>query len=397
MTKLDPIPVDVAKPLLALSRHSFSELDCDRLRGWCEDVSDWRLLIDTAARKFSLPFVYRNLSRIYANGGGPSEIALMRSSAKSLQISALGIAAVQSNFHQACIEPLDIRHAYLKGLGLEATFYDFSGLRYSRDIDILLDPKDMPAVVRLALSQGYKLIGTSDVADVLGHPKDRRALLRYSPVAILMSPQGIPIELHKEIDKNLGLFDTDRLLDTQSTFLLGGVEMHMLPTEETFCFVCYHNTRHLWSRLHWLADLSAILESDKFNLKRTLSLADKLGMRGTVDAAIEMDHLVKSGKIEPSAARGHGGELVQMCVQNLSGDLELERELRAKMPNKSLPFDWLLSAKSERKARIRRFKKRFEPSFEQYSSWPLPDKLQWIYYLTKPLFSIWKRARGAVN
>lgn len=388
------LPDDIVAAVLVLSRVVVSKADSERARSICRNVSDWSLLTDVATRKFSLPFVHRNLSRLFPDGEMDRTLEMMRADVRQMQMASLRVISAQAAFHRICLEPIGVRHAYLKGPALAHVFYDNPGMRYCRDVDVLVPEEALSSIFYKAVESGYKVVDTLNPSRLLTHSRDWRALLRYSPVAILLSPEGVPIELHKEIDKNLGVFDAEDFMNDPATIRIGEMEMQTVSAEKAFCFVCYHNSRHLWSRLHWLTDLSAMLAHPALDLDRARNLAKTVGLEPTIEACVEMNRLASTGHTATQTGKSHGKQLLDQCTRNFGGDLELERELRGELGNQALPFRWLITGAARRRARRRALLRRIGPSFEQYQAWPLPDGLQWLYYPSKPLFSVLNRLRG---
>ncbi len=381
-----------ASALILLSRDRIAPGAEEAARKKCAAVEDWAWVTQIAARKLSLPFVYHNLTALYPGGGGPSAtIETMRPAALAMQMATLRVNAAQVAFHNTCLAPLGIRHAYLKGPALAARFHRNPGQRFARDIDVLLREGDLAGVVAAALGAGYQVHETSDARHRLDRARDRRALLRYSPVVMLLSPEGVPIELHREIDKNLGVFDNEALLAGCTPVTLGSGEMRTLAPEVMFTFACYHNTRHLWSHLHWLADLSAMLNHPALNTAEAQRFADGIGLGPTVAAAIELDAIAARGGV--AEGEGYGARLMELCLSALEGDVAEERRLRDALSGNTVPFRWLMSGEAGRLAGRRHLARRFAPSFEQYWSLPLPEALQWLYYPMKPFYGALKRWR----
>ncbi|MEM1064706.1 MAG: nucleotidyltransferase family protein [Pseudomonadota bacterium] len=381
-----------AAALILLSRDRIVPGFEEAARERCEAVENWDWVIEIAARKLSAPYVYHNLVALYSDGAELSSVIdAMRPAAMAVQMATLRVHAAQVAFHERCLAPLGVRHAYLKGPALAARFHRNPGYRFARDIDVLLDEDDLRRVVTTALAAGYQLHDTSAARKRLDHARDRRALLRYSSVVMLLSPEGVPIELHREIDKNLGVFDNEALLAGSTPVTLGGGEMNTLAPEVMFTFACYHNTRHLWSHLHWLADLSAMLSHPALSLAKAQRFADGIGLGPTVTAAVEFDAIAARGGL--TECEGYGARLMELCLTAIEGDVAQERRLREKLSGDAVPFRWLMSGDAGRVAGRRHLARRFAPSFEQYRSLPLPEALQWLYYPMKPFYGAIKRWR----
>lgn len=349
------------------------------------------MLIDIARRKFSLPFVYRNLQSLKLGETYSAILDAMRAQVLLLTFAALRVLATQRKFHSACVAPLEVAHVYLKGPSLAARYYDDPGLRFARDIDILVSPGDQERLVRHALSYGYLILDRDELKGRKISDRDLRAILTYKTVATLVTPDNIAIEIHRNIDKKLGLFAVQKTLRRRETIPDATLHYGVMPTADLFCYVCYHNTRHIWSRLHWIADLDAMITHASFERDATLARATELGLHATVEACLELHQIATSGAAS-TLAKGdsRGAALTAICLKNLSGDLELEYDLRKGEELIGLPFKWMVSQDVRKRARTLTRLSRILPDYDEYEAWPLPRGLQWIYYISKPL-SILKR------
>lgn len=386
MTGTHSIPASVIDALLFLSRPHIPPQDISRAHTLCEAVEDWSLLSGIAQRKFSLPFIYRNLQRLELSPSYACMLETMRKDVMAITFGSLQVLAVQKTFHTDCVVPLKPAHVYLKGPSLAARYYDDPGLRFARDIDILVSRKDQERLTRRALELGYRILDANTPVGSDITEQNLQALLHYKTVVPLVTPENIVIEIHRNIDKRLGLFDARDVLSARHNFSHRGINYEVMPTADLFCYVCYHNTRHIWSRLHWIADLDAMITHPSFDEAEVLARADALGLRANVEACLELHQIAISGEASAKATgEGRGAELAAICLQNLSGDLELEYQLREDEELLGLPFRWMVPQHIRKRARTQTRLSRVLPSYEEYEAWPLPRPLQWIYYISKPL------------
>lgn len=386
MVQAHPIPSATCDALLFLSRPTLPGQDTDRGRELCAQVEDWPMLIDIAQRKFSLPFIYQNLQRLQLDKTYAPLLDTMRGHVLLATFGALRVLAAQRKFHKDCMVPFGLPHVYLKGPSLALRYYDDPGQRFARDIDILVSREDQKKLVRHALSCGYRLFDEDTFKDREISDRDLQAILTYKTVATLVTPDNIVIEVHRNIDKRLGLFAIEETLQRSETISDGALHYGVMPTADLFCYVCYHNTRHIWSRLHWIADLDAIIMHSSFDRGAALARAEELGLRSNVKACLELHEIATSGEASALAeGNSRGAELAAICLKNLSGDLQLEYELREGEELLGLPFKWMVSQDVRERARTQTRLSRILPSYEEYLAWPLPRGLQWIYYISKPI------------
>jgi len=392
MSVVDRVPLSRAEGalLLALSRGSVKEKNLGRLRDLCDQITDWQSLYHVAFAKMSAPFVYRNLKTLYNYESIPGHEGYLKNLALRQQMATLKVMSAARRFHTDCIEALAVPHAYIKGPALASMFYVDPGLRYSRDIDVLVSADHFASIIRCALHKGYRVVGNPESGRQIYEEQDLRAAIRYNDVVSVISPSGICIEVHKKIDKENSIFPTDDLLRRAVPVSFGGVEAYSLSCEDMFCFACYHNTRHLWSNLHWLADLSTMLEGDKLDLEKSKRMADGYGLSYIVNACIEFDELAEFGEPPKRLETNNGSKLFDICLRNLAGNVDWERRLRQETGDMIIPLDETTRFGSwERK--ISTLLKRSRPTFDQYEELPLPDVLQWLYYPLKPYRALKKR------
>jgi hypothetical protein len=384
------IPLDVAAPLLALSRPLTVDDDAARLRRLCKQVSDWPQFVSLAAAKFSLPTVHRNIGQIFPTECREEiDYEFSKSVSLHMQASNLKIVSEMIQFQRTCIYPTSCKHVYFKGPALAAAVYDDPTLRFSRDLDILVEKTALRDVVGLALKNGYLVLPSSVDKPRLLDEAELRAITRYEPVVTLISPGGLPIEVHTKIDYDVGIFSSEDFFADSILLNVQGEKIGVPRASMHFSYVCFHSIRHTWSRLNWLVDVGSIINHETFDVKQAKRDADRLGLLPAIEATLEFYEL--SSRIDlPDWKKGstkHGRKLVEHCLENLKGGLEVEHSLATKNAL-TLPFYWPVSPRARIPTIVRRFLMRLMPSFYQYQMWPIPDRFQWLYYVTKPWFSL---------
>ena len=384
---------DIAALVLFLSRERVDPQDYDLAKTLCAKVDDWNLVASIAVRKFIIPMVYSNLSKIQPENLPSSALEDMKAKALMCSMMSLKMAAAQSTFHQLCIAPLNCDHVFLKGMGLARRYYRNPGMRYARDVDVLVSEDAIEHVVRLALSNGYRIKIKEDVLTDAPCERTLRAWLEYNQIMTMLAPDSVWIEVHTHIDYGLELFDPVMLLET-AVSLDGKPDGPCVPaTAELFCFVCYHNTRHTWSRLHWLADINAMMDHPSFVLDDVMDFATSIGLEPTVSATLEFKRLAEMAEWvhEDQERDSHVRTILDHCIANLADDFETEMKLRSRFGYLGLPYPWMLNKSAKLPAYFHRTLARVTPSYYLYEAIPLPKYLQWLYYPVKPIFVFWHR------
>ncbi|WP_370402029.1 nucleotidyltransferase family protein [Sulfitobacter sp. JB4-11] len=384
------VPHDVAAALLLLSRQRLSEDDKGHARTLLGKLDDGHQLIDLAHQKLSLPFVARHLDALKPDWYHPSQL---RDRLNEMTLLGLRVSGAQMNFHRKCIAPLKVQHSYFKGLALGAQYYDQNGLRPARDVDLIVDRKQIRAVIDRAREQNYALIDNARTQRILTSERDIDAALRYERVANLISPEGVLIEVHEEIDKHQGIFYGPKILWQAEAVSIKTVPMHSLPHAVHFIYVAYHCARHVWSALHWLADLDAMRNHPSFDHDTVMRTAQDMGMEPLVEATLDFIEGSKRLPDELDPGNSRTDALLELCVLNLEGGSSVEHALRAQHTKYALPFDWLVSPRLGRKILRNRLRGRFRPSFKDYEAVPLPPALRHIYPVIVPVRKLMRGRR----
>lgn len=381
--------------LLLLSRPDLNDAQKQVASELCGTVEDWGLFTGLASRKFSLPWVSHHLSQIGFQIPDQEIATAAQSAARQMIMGTLQVTGAQAAFHKACILPLGVDHLYMKGPTLAARYHSKPALRFCRDVDLLVSENDYEAVVRRAFDEGYLLWNDPIETPCVPSERDIRAVLKYADAVAVTSPEGVLFEIHREVDKHSGFFRTQDLLASTEPLETGGQSLNVLNTPALLTYICYHHTRHTWSRLHWLADLDAIRTHPTYDHNATMSYARKCGLDELVEACLKFCELTadpdRANHVDRSSREA---QILDLCKQNLDGDLALEYSIRSNFGLLGLPFDWMVRPTMKWQIRMRHVLTRLQPNFSQYHSWPLPGGLQWLYYFTRPLASIRRRLLG---
>ncbi|EWG98234.1 hypothetical protein Q427_31605 [Halomonas sp. BC04] len=278
---------------------------------------------------------------------------------------------------------------FFKGPALAASYYGDPAGRFCRDIDLLVSHGDMVALLEMAIRSGYRLLEPEGIA------ADRQSLafaVDAHPVITLVSPQGVPVELHRRLDKMGAIYDTGSLLSNVENLPWGNASLSVMPTDELFVYVCLHHTRHRWSHLHWLVDLDAIQRSAGFNSAKVQHCARQRGLTATVDAALELYRACSLiGNSEVSLPDTPGRELLCACLTNLQGDRQTELAQRRKNISMDFAFSWQVTMVHRWACCWRKWCLMCRPSYMDYRRFPLPPRWRWLYWLMRPWRYLLKR------
>jgi len=377
--------------LIMIARDRHREADRELLAAAAREVDNWPLVVQRAAEHFILPLAFRALSCLPSTAVPPAVLQEMKRAMKPVIMQSLKFAAEQRTFSEDILRKHEIRHVFMKGQALAGAYYQAPGERYCRDVDLLVDRSSLVQVADLAQTKGYTVYPNRGL---LSH-RDLVAAARFYPVICLIGPTNILFEVHSKLDKVNLLFDTHGLLDRSDQCTVHGSPLSMLPLAEHFVYVCLHSTRHLWSHLNWLVDMDAMVQHDDFDEAKVLDFARSCGVESTVEACLELYRGCASSIVDRSELSAPAQHLLDSLVLHVEEGPKLEFSLRKDRPYPDFSFQWQATPKYRRRVR---FKTRFssmKPTFKDYKALPLPSRLHWLYYFTRPFTAALRRGGAA--
>lgn len=368
--------------LILLARLELSVSQQQEAMALCARIDDWTVVTRHAKQQFVLPLVYRHLRHLNPPSLSSQDAVQMRSQCLTILQHNLRVFAEQQRLVRELLDPLSIPHLFLKGPSLAARYYDDPGIRFSRDIDLLVPCDKAADLLEAALQRDYLAFNPTQLAS------DRNSLdfaVRTLPVITISSLEGIKIELHRQVDKEGKLYHTDTLIESGQSMPFGDVTLWTMPTSELFVYICLHHTRHYWSHLHWLVDLDAIQRHSDFNPGDAYACAKKRDLTTTVVASMELYHALAQSRPELAQGLGEKGrDLLNACLTTLQGGDEAELALRHTRSTPDFAFSWQTTTPHLLAYRLRRPIMPLMPTYTDYQFIPLPPRWQWLYYIIRP-------------
>ncbi|WP_185827506.1 nucleotidyltransferase family protein [Halomonas nitroreducens] len=366
--------------------------DSQRLKALtlCEDITDWSDVTRKAEKLLVLPLAYQHLRSLSPSSITQKGVYEMRCQCLSIIHHNLQIMGEQQRLSREILAPLHIPYMFFKGPSLAKRYYDDPAIRCCRDIDLLVPQQHCLALLDSALQLGYQAYDPEYMSHEI---TSLQVAIRTKTVMTLISPQGVQIELHKKLDRGGKLYPTEIAMKDRELLSVGGEECWVMPTPELFVYICLHHTRHHWSHLHWLVDLDAIQRHPSFSLDSVYRCAKKQGALTTVEASLDLYHaLADDSKRNLTFLGKNANSLLNafhIAVQGRERDAPINRE---SPHTPEFSFNWQTTTSHRMSSRVFRWLQCFKPGYEDYQSWPLPARWQWLYYITRPWRVLIKRS-----
>lgn len=380
-----PTPIRL---LLLFSRIDLSTEQRSRASRLCDEVDDWDRTAKMAAEHFLAPLVLRHISALPATAATESARRALVPVVRPMSFHILRIAALQRHFVEQHVAPLGCQFAVIKGRALAARYYPDANLRFSRDLDILLPVRKIPALILSAQQAGYRVYPEN----ALLAAGEARVVSRLNPVITMCGPEKIHIEIHGQLDKAGFLLNHRDMLSRSRMQVIDGVEVGVLDTNDHFVFACLHHSKHFWSRLNWVADLDALIRSPDFDEEKALAVARSTGVERTIRASLAFYRAC--GSEDPPGALGddpEAADFLRACLVILNGGANTEFDMRPDRLSPDFNFDWQIPPRFWLRNRLNRLRAALRPSMRDYEVLGLPPSMYWLYYLIKPALVLKRR------
>lgn len=368
--------------LILLARLELTASQRRRALTLCGAIKNWEELTRQAEQLFVLPLTYRHLRSLAPPSIAQSELHHMRCQSMRIIHQNLQIIGEQQCLARDILSPLNCPYLFFKGPSLAARYYDDPAIRSCRDIDLLVPQKHCLPLLERALRQGYQAYDPEYMS------LDTTSLefsIRTKTVMTIISPKGVKIELHTQLDRGGKLYSTEIAMADREPLPVGGEECWVMPTAELFVYICLHHTRHHWSHLHWLADLDAIQRHPSFSRESVYRCARQQGVLTTVEASLEFYQAISEDTTGIPDLPGKNASSLLTSFRTAVQGREWDAPIKRESPHTpEFTFNWQTTKSHRISSRLHRWLHRLRPGYADYQFWPLPTRWQWLYYISRP-------------
>ena len=259
--------------LLSCARGDGDPLAVDAARALLSRPIDWEEALRAAREHRVIPAMYRSLSVMDA-GLVPQEVLtslhaeFRTNSWANLKLTAELMRVID------VLASDEIPVIPYKGPTLAAYLYGDVSLRQFGDLDIILQPKDVPRAQELLTALGYR-----PALDITG--KD---------VALFHERLGVTLEVHWSITakRHPVQIAPQRLWKNVRRTAFAGKTILTHAPEDLLWILCIHGGQHRWERLSWLCDVAEMARNKPIDWDRAMHNARELGAERTVTLALAL-------------------------------------------------------------------------------------------------------------
>lgn len=254
--------------LVACARAAPTPENDRRLAALIEGGVDFPALLALAERHRMTAFVSMHLSRVAPPRIPPDVLDSLRQSSRQTAARGLLLGAELVQLIRV-FATHDILALPFKGPVLAQCVYGNLALRFMRDVDILVAPKDVRRAQQLLLARGYR-------AETRLLPGSVAWRLDYQ-LCVSRPVDSAIVELHwmvtsLSVAPEVGIVDLwEQRLHTR---LLG--ELAPCPSHEhMLLLLCIHGARHAWWRLELICGVAELIRAKPVDWFRVLEIAEE--------------------------------------------------------------------------------------------------------------------------
>ena len=337
---------------------------------------DWAYLLTLASEHGLLPLLYRHLNAL-APAAIPKAVFMElwgrhEGNARRNQAMAHELLNILQTLDANGIPAI----AY-KGPSLAAAVYGDLALREFGDLDILLRRQDVLPAKRLLQARGY-------VPEYELTPAVEAAFLRSSMqyhLVLVHRARAIMVELHWRTDAD---FAVESATDNQwwanlGYARLGEGKIRCFSTEELLLILCLHGSKHAWACLGWLVDVAELIrQQPNLDWEWVTRKAARLECERRLALGLYLAHqLLDTPLPEEIREKFDDAAAVGKLADTILGTLFLARS------DAMSSFAWLrfnLSLYERPRQKLTHcMNVVLAPSLIEWSTWPLPRALFFLY------------------
>ena len=393
--------VETRRLLRLLAHREGSDLEWPPAVTW-----DWRDFAEACNTHQLIPFVYCRLQ-------GLTEAA----------VPAGLLEYLRTRFHEICARNYELARKLVdltlmlhnqgipalayKGASLAMAVYGGLVRRHYNDVDLVIRKEQLVKAVHLMTGWGFKVVppwGLPLIIPYVCQPENPRHVSWAKEISFCAPDSTYCVDLHWQLGDRFWLSlspDVDKLWERAVRQDLPQGSVSTLCREDLLLALCAHGIRHRWICLKWLVDIAELLRKaatlDWARIEEMVRIRPGAGASATVGVLLARDLLeasvpVEAGKVLPATSR----------TVALASAIREEFLMNGRSSGKEQATLLALETCS-----MERMKFRAVRMYHYPASWfrvvilevspkdraliSLPRKLQFLYYVIRPVRLVVKR------
>ncbi len=229
----------------------------------------------------------------------------------------------------------------MKGPLLSFRLYGDPAVRISRDIDLLINEKDIGAAIKLMQAEGYEF----DHDFIWPFEKHRQELITQSihHVSFFNRELHLYVEVHWVLANKLAvpMKKVEKIIAKNlTTIILAEREFIVMNKEFDLLFLLLHGARHGWSRLKWLADIDEYTRQ-KIDEKLFVQLVKQLKAKRIISQTNYLLQKYFDSHLTVPCKNRAPNRMIQFAKDNINkSEVKLDTTVREIL--NTMKYQWLL-------------------------------------------------------
>lgn len=292
-----------------------------------------------------------------------------------------------------------IQAIVIKGFPLAQQLYGNITLRISKDLDILVSPKDIDGARKIIEMQGY----------IWNHPFAKTTAAHFKKwmevnkhVEYWHPKLNVCIEIHWRLDCRGRDLPLNMIQNNTTSMKMFGQSINILGKEELLLYLVIHGAGHAWFRIKWLLDIDLIIRKGEFSWEKIYLLANNLGVKNILNQALFLLREILETPL-PKAVTDLVEEDIQaqtlaiMALQFIKDNHFKTKSLKEKviLLYQKKVYEFNLNIGWQR--HLSCIARWFLPTYDDLKVIPLPGRLYFLYYILSPFTWFYRTTRNVMK
>lgn len=377
--------------LLCAARRSLDDDLAARMTALVDGELDWNYLHDKATQQGMMPLLHRHLNSVCPQSVPTAILNSMKEESIANSQTCLYLFGELRKLLRL-FDQNGITAVAFKGPVLSVAVYGDIALRQAGDLDILIEAEAFRPAKDLLSSAGYRL-----------HPpltESQQASQLHSHCEIQFVSNGLSVvDLHWGLSPKSFHFalDPTDVIDRAKTISIQGASLLTFSNEDMILYLCYHGSKHYWSKLEWISSLAEFIRSNE-DIDWPIVIARGNGARGRHMLTLGLMLARELGDVDiPDSVFSSCGEVDSLRKYAA----EIQRMLFAREPGPPGALEMfrcnLRIMDRKRDAITGLLRATFVPTISDWEALTLPAALYPLYYLFRPLRLLKKYAASGLG
>jgi hypothetical protein len=268
--------------------------------------------------------------------------------------------------------------APFKGPTLAWPLYETPALRQSSDLDLLVQPADVPRVIELLVGRGY-------VRDFSA--ADSRFFGWNQELPLTRADGQVIVDLHwRLLPPHFSGLSAERMAARLVPVTVAGREVATLCPLDLLLYLCAHGAKHGWSSLGWLCDIARLIDRSQFAWDAVLREAQEARISRPLLLGVSLAHGLLGADVPPELCRRAQADRAVAALYPYA----LARLTESREPGLLASLRFQLGLLDRRRDKLRHCYGHIEPTPADWESLHIAPALFPLYFVARPLRLAWK-------